>query len=228
MLTFPWNYPEIITRAQTAYPSPGAFWKTWDQSSGSAVCFNNLYRDFHQACALPDKELLNRCCESKLFSAVNASVERIHFHGLDIELANLQIENTITVINVEIFHGLSRDRATNGPKDSYIATKSSILGAPCTYYAPAQNDDRHFLDFLDNDYKPYLVSVTATVESPMKLYVQNQNFTSVLFGSQDAEPVKNIVRFEANLASLDLMDVLPVNNKAPKGWKITDFNDLMN
>jgi hypothetical protein len=62
----------------------------------------------------------------------------------------------------------------------------------------------------------------------MKLYVQNQNFTSVLFGSQDSEPVKNIVRFEANLSSLDLMDILPVNNKAPKGWKITDFNDLMN
>ena len=66
------------------------------------------------------------------------------------------------------------------------------------------------------------------VESPMKLYVQNQNFTSVLFGSQDAEPVKNIVRFEANMNFVDFLDVLPYDNKPSKGWKITDFNDLMN
>jgi len=49
-----------------------------------------------------------------------------------------------------------------------------------------------------------------------------------LFGSQDAEPVKNIVRFEANMKASDLMDILPYDNKAPKGWKITDFNDMMN
>jgi len=24
------------------------------------------------------------------------------------------------------------------------------------------------------------------------------------------------------------MDLIPIDNKAPKGWKITDFNDLMN
>jgi hypothetical protein len=84
---------------------------------------------------------------------------------------------------VEIFHGLEVNRANNKPADAYVATKSSIMGAPCTYYAPAENDTRHWLDFLESDYKPYLVAVTATVESPMKLYVQNQNFTSVLFGS---------------------------------------------
>jgi len=50
----------------------------------------------------------------------------------------------------------------------------------------------------------------------------------VLFGLPNSEPVKNIVRFEAQLSPTDLMDILPTNNKAPKGWKITDFNDLMN
>lgn len=52
--------------------------------------------------------------------------------------------------------------------------------------------------------------------------------SSVLFGSQDSEPVKNVVRFEANVKGLDLLRVLPVNNKPSLGWKITDFNDLMN
>jgi len=117
VLTFPWNYPEVIARAQTAYPSPSGFWKSWDDRTKSSVCFNSLYRDFHQACALPDAPLLKRCCESNLAAAVNASVNRIHFHGLDIEMANLCVENKITVINVEIFHGLDRDRSVNGPAD---------------------------------------------------------------------------------------------------------------
>ena len=30
VLTFPWNYPEIISRAQTAYPTPAGYWKSWD------------------------------------------------------------------------------------------------------------------------------------------------------------------------------------------------------
>ena len=52
--------------------------------------------------------------------------------------------------------------------------------------------------------------------------------SAVLFGSQDSEPVKNIVRFEANVGPLDLLKILPVNNKRSLNWKITDFNDLMN
>ena len=48
----------------------------------------------------------------------------------------------------------------------------------------------------------------------MKLYVQNQNYSSVLFGSTDEENVKNIVRFEANVKWYDLFKILPVNNKA--------------
>jgi hypothetical protein len=50
---------------------------------------------------------------------------------------------------------------------------------------------------MDYDYKPYVVAATVMIESPMKLFVQNQNFSAVLFGSTDEEQVKNIVRFEA-------------------------------
>lgn len=81
---------------------------------------------------------------------------------------------------------------------------------------------------MDVNNRPYNVSVTCLVESPMKLFVQNQNFSSVLFGSTDDEHVKNVVRFEANVQWSDLLRQLPVNNKPTMGWKITDFNNIMN
>lgn len=83
-------------------------------------------------------------------------------------------------------------------------------------------------DFLDTNCKPYLVAVTALIESPMKMFIQNQNYSNILFGSNDKELVKNVVRFEANVRWTDLLKVLPVNNKPSLKWKITDFNNLMN
>jgi hypothetical protein len=63
----------------------------------------------------------------------------------------------------------------------------------------------------------------------MKLFVYNQNYSSVLFGSNDEESVKNVVRFEANLRWFDFLNILPVYNKQTLGqWKITDFNNVLN
>ena len=63
----------------------------------------------------------------------------------------------------------------------------------------------------------------------MKLFVLNQNGSKVIFGSDDDEIVKNIVKFEANLRWYDFLNLLPVENKASIGpWKITDFNNIMN
>ena len=63
----------------------------------------------------------------------------------------------------------------------------------------------------------------------MKLYVQNQNFSSILFGSNDEEKIKNVVRFEANLRWYDFMNLLPTPNKLSiADWKITDYNNVMN
>ena len=81
---------------------------------------------------------------------------------------------------------------------------------------------------MDYNYKPYVVSATLMIESPMKLYVQNQNFSSVLFGSTDEEQVKNVVRFEAQVRWLDLFKILNVENKPWFNWKITDFNNVLN
>jgi len=83
-------------------------------------------------------------------------------------------------------------------------------------------------DWMEVDHRPYVVAVTALVESPMKLYVQNQNYSKVLFGSTDEEQVKNVVRFEANLRWTDFFRMMPTENKRPQQWKITDFNNLMN
>lgn len=93
---------------------------------------------------------------------------------------------------------------------------------------PKENDTRSFLDHLEYDHKPYTVAATVLIESPMKLYVQNQNFSAVLFGSTDEEIVKNVVRFETQVRWIDLFKILPVGNKAQFGWKITDFNNVLN
>ena len=49
-----------------------------------------------------------------------------------------------------------------------------------------------------------------------------------MLGNDNEESAKNVVRFETNLKWSELLDVLPVANKAPRYWKITDFNNLMN
>lgn len=113
------------------------------------------------------------------------------------------------------------------PKDAYSVTNSTMLGSKCDYYT-AKNGEKSVLDFLGENHRPYLVAVTTLIESPMKLFVQNQNYSKILFGSDDAETVKNVVRFEANLGWTDLLRILPVDNKRPQPWKITDFNNLMN
>ena len=98
-------------------------------------------------------------------------MRRIHFHGLDIELANLRVEQPkFKVLNVEVHHGVNVDRSKNLSKSEYTITKGSLLGAPQTVYTP-KNDKRSFLDHLNSEYKPYLLSATVLIESPMKLYV---------------------------------------------------------
>ena len=95
----------------------------------------------------------------------------------------------------------------------------------------ATKDTRDAWNAFDSfhTHRPYLLQVTCVVESPMKLFVLNQNHSKVLFGSDDDEPVKNIVKFEANLRWYDFYNLLPVDNKQSIGeWKITDFNNILN
>jgi hypothetical protein len=52
--------------------------------------------------------------------------------------------------------------------------------------------------------------------------------SSVLFGSTDEELVKNVVRVETQVRWLDLFKIMNVPNKPQFGWKITDFNNVLN
>lgn len=118
-----------------------------------------------------DQAGIKASCEGKLAHAVNQSLDRIHFHGLDIEMANLTVEQpSIKVLKIEISHGVSMERSQNLPKDAYTVVESSIMGAPCHYYKTGQES---FRDWMKEDHRPYLVAVTTLVESPMKLFVQN-------------------------------------------------------
>ena len=172
MLTFPWNFDEIIEEFSARHrPMPdNSFWSKYVVNSRAIDEFNILFRKFHQACAMHDGIGIDINCEGRLAQAVNESLDRIHFHGLDIEMANLTVESNIKVLKVEITHGLNVERDSNGNAEDYTTSQSSVLGAPTTYYTPVK-DERTFLDFLDEEHKPYCVAVTALVESPMKLYV---------------------------------------------------------
>ena len=131
------------------------------------------------------------------------------------------------VLKAEVYCGLDRERANNLPLSEYNVSKSKLFGANMIHYAP-KRDERSFLDHLDSNHKPYVVAITCLIESPMKLYVQNQNYSAVLFGSNDEEQVKNVVRFEAQMRWLDFFKLVDVENKPPQGWKITDFNNVLN
>ena len=159
VLSFPWNYPEIISNYEDAQRAANVsgFWTRFVSNSGAMVDFNNLFREFHQFCALPDHVGLEKICEGRLAHAVNESIKRIHFHGLDVEMANLTVEQpSIQVIKVEIDHGLNLRRDANMPLNSYSVSESSIMGAPCRYYVP-KNDSRHCVDGLHEENMPYNV-----------------------------------------------------------------------
>lgn len=88
-------------------------------------------------------------------------------------MANLTVEQPkMKLLKVEVHHGISVDRSKNLPASEYKITKNSLLGAPQTVYLP-KNDTRSMWDHLDSNYKPYVISATVLVESPMKLFVQN-------------------------------------------------------
>ena len=74
--------------------------------------FNVLFREFHQFCAIPDYEGLQNICEPKLASYVSESLQRIHFHGLDVEMANLTVEQpSIKILKAEVHKNLKVDRS---------------------------------------------------------------------------------------------------------------------
>ena len=159
------------------------------------------------------------------------SIEKVHFHGMDIEMANIRnFSDKTEILDVEISYGLNVDRNTNLPEDAYTISKSTLMGAPLTTYTSKKSDNRSIFDTLDRDHKPYLIAVTALIHSPMKLYVWNQNRSKILFGSDDKEPVKNVVKFEANVKWTEFLRILPVHNKRllSRAWKITDYNNVMN
>lgn len=207
----------------------GSFWHKFIFNNATYE-INKLFREFHQSCALADYNYLDAILEPKLAQYVKESVRRIHFHGLDIEMANLTVDQPrIKLLKVEVHHGINLDRRLNKPASEYTIEKSKILGAPQTVYLPKnENDSRHFLDHLNYNYKPYVVAATLMIESPMKLFVYNQNHSAVLFGSKDEELVKNIVRVETQVRWLDLFKILPTANKPMFGWKITDYNNVLN
>lgn len=76
VLTFPWNFPEIVSSFESRHHSvsQGSYWGRFINRSRADVDFNNLFREFHQYCAVPDEVGIRKICEPKLAEAVNQSV----------------------------------------------------------------------------------------------------------------------------------------------------------
>ena len=74
------------------------------------------------------------------------------------------------VLKAEVSHGLHVDRSKNLGRNDYTVSQSQLFGAKMQTYIP-KNDERSFLDHLDQNYKPYCVAITMLIESPMKLFV---------------------------------------------------------
>ena len=55
VLSFPWNFQEIISdyEHQTSKVAEGSFWHKFVFNNANYE-INKLFREFHQACALPD------------------------------------------------------------------------------------------------------------------------------------------------------------------------------
>lgn len=177
VLAFPWNFDEIISNLEANYRpmSTSSYWHKFMVNSRAIVDLNNLFRDFHQSCAIPDEKGIERICEPKLAHYVNESIRRIHFHGLDIEMANLTVEQpSFRVMKAEIHQNLVVDRSQNRSAADYKKVSNlPVFGAKhYSYVLPEELDTRHFLDWFEVDaHRPYLVQLTCLIESPMKLYV---------------------------------------------------------
>ena len=102
-MTFPWNFEEVLDDYAKHRPmSESSYWHRW-MTNSRTVDFNNLFREFHQACAIPDQQGLDKVCEPRLASYVGDSIRRIHFHGLDVEMANLTVEQpSIKILKAEV------------------------------------------------------------------------------------------------------------------------------
>ena len=180
VLNFPWNFDYVLDEAEEMQALPyGSYWDKFLVNSRAIVDFNNLYREFHQACSIPDQQMLDRICEPRLAKTVGESLQRIHFHGLDVEMANLRVEqDSFKILKVEVHQNLVVNRALNEQSiKAYKVTENHKMSAASwkTYaLADQSKDSRDPLDFLYFDsHRPYLVQMTCLVESPMKLYVQN-------------------------------------------------------
>lgn len=74
VLTFPWNFPEIVSSFEAKHRALGGYWGNYVSASCAEHDFNILFREFHQFCAIPDHTGISRICEGKLAEAVNQSV----------------------------------------------------------------------------------------------------------------------------------------------------------
>lgn len=152
-MTFPWNFEQVLDEYGQYKPmSESSYWHRWMNHSRSILELNTLFREFHQACAIPDLKGIKKICEPRLATYVNNSIERIHFHGLDIEMANLTVtQPSIRVLKAEINQGLVVDRSQNlqDITDYDIVKHHNVFGAPYNTYINKENDQRSLFDSLN-------------------------------------------------------------------------------
>ena len=60
-------------------------------------------------------------CEPRLAEKLSASLKRIHFHGLDVEMDELTADSKPQLLDVEVHKNLEIDRTLNGSQENWNA-----------------------------------------------------------------------------------------------------------
>lgn len=126
--------------------------------------FDEVYRNFHQAVAIPDYPWLQKILEPWFYGFMSNSINNIQKHGMDFEMANLRVRSDKhEILKVELTHGLPLNRNQRHSWDSYDVSEGSLFGAKCTTYTLKNGPKHSFLDNMFVNYKPYNLAVTVSM-----------------------------------------------------------------
>lgn len=190
---------------------------TYLKNMGLEREYSNIFRDFMQTIARQDNNYLDLVCEPRLADFMNSNLDIIRKKGYLIELENLKIKHDFEVIDWKLYKNLRVRREDN---KKFVFENYGKKFSIAKY-----SEDSSFFDNI----RPFVLSSTLKIRTPMKLVVYNQNFSAKIFGKGKDEVMEYSVKFETELGLSDLFWILPVQNKPSRErqTRIVDINDIL-
>jgi len=227
---FPWFEENLLKNFESKEKSIPNYWKMFLNNRGCYNDFSFLYRELHQWFALKDYNGIKYLCEGKLSNKLTNILKEITRNGFDLEMTDISNQQpNLKILEVEAFKNIEIEREKNFNYNSELREGRLWGFGPQIFFAQPHNKNEDIIDWIQDDYKPYLVSVTVLFNSKMRLLLYNQDRTKILKGEKSEDTGKNIVKFEIKLKPWEFFRILPVDNKPPlrRNWIITDFNYIL-